>query len=76
MCAGAIVLSRIPTVVFGAYDPKAGACGTLYNLLEDKRLNHTPHVVPGILDRESEELLKGFFGKVRVVKGDQTAPPR
>jgi tRNA(adenine34) deaminase len=65
MCAGAIVNARIPTLVFGAFDPKAGACGTLYTITEDKRLNHTCHVVSGILDRESEELLKGFFRKVR-----------
>ena len=68
MCAGAIVLSRISTLVFGAYDAKAGACGTLLNIPEDKRLNHNPHVVGGVCDRESEELLKGFFGGVRSVK--------
>ncbi|MFH0992352.1 MAG: tRNA adenosine(34) deaminase TadA [bacterium] len=70
MCAGAIVLSRLPILVFGAYDPKAGACGTLYNITHDRRLNHTPHVIPGVLDKESEELLKRFFGRVRSV------PPR
>ena len=68
MCAGAIVLARIRTLVFGAYDLKAGACGTLFNIVEDKRLNHNPHVVGGVCDRESEELLKGFFGRVRAVK--------
>ena len=65
MCAGAIVLARIPTLVFGSFDPKAGACGTLMNLAEDKRLNHTVHVISGVCDRESEDLLKGFFGSVR-----------
>ena len=65
MCAGAIVLARIPTLVFGVFDPKAGACGTLYNITEDKRLNHTVHVVDGICDGESEALLKEFFSKVR-----------
>ena len=65
MCAGAIVLSRIPTLVFSAFDSKAGACGTLYNITHDKRLNHTVHVISGVCDRESEELLKLFFGKVR-----------
>lgn len=65
MCAGAIVLSRIPTLVFSAFDPKAGACGTLYNITHDKRLNHTVHVISGVCDLESEELLKSFFGKVR-----------
>lgn len=67
MCAGAIVLSRIPTLVFGAYDPKAGACGTLYNIVEDARLNHRVHVIPGVCDVESEQLLKGFFGRIRTV---------
>lgn len=65
MCAGAIVLARVPTLVFGAFDPKAGACGTLFNIVEDKRLNHNPHVVTGVCDRESEQLLRGFFGRVR-----------
>lgn len=65
MCAGAIVLSRIPTLVFGAFDPKAGACGTLYNIVEDKRLNHNPHVITGVCDKESEQLLRSFFGRVR-----------
>jgi tRNA(adenine34) deaminase len=67
MCAGAIVLARIPTLVFGAYDPKAGACGTLYNIVEDSRLNHRVHVIPGVGDTESEELLKGFFGRIRTI---------
>jgi tRNA(adenine34) deaminase len=66
MCAGAIVMAKIPTLVFGAYDPKAGACGTLFNITEDKRLNHTVHVVGGVCDKESESMLKDFFGKVRV----------
>ena len=66
MCAGAIVMARIPTLVFGAYDPKAGACGTLLNITEDKRLNHTVHVVGGVCDQECESILKDFFGKVRI----------
>ena len=65
MCSGAIVLARIPTLVFGAYDPKAGASGTLYTITEDKRLNHTCHVVGGVLDKESDGLLKVFFANVR-----------
>jgi tRNA(adenine34) deaminase len=65
MCAGAIVLARISTLVFSLYDPKAGACGTLYNIVEDKRLNHTVHVVGGVCDRESESMLKEFFSKKR-----------
>ncbi len=65
MCAGAIVLARIPTLVFGAYDAKAGACGTLRNIVEDNRLNHTVHVVPGVSDDRSTALLKSFFGTLR-----------
>jgi tRNA(adenine34) deaminase len=65
MCAGAIVLARIPTLVFGSYDPKAGACGTLYNVVEDGRLNHVVHTIGGVCDSESEELLTKFFGKIR-----------
>lgn len=65
MCAGAIVLARIPVLVFGSYDPKAGACGTLYNIVEDKRLNHVVHTIGGVCDADSEELLTRFFGKIR-----------
>ena len=67
MCAGAIVLARIPTMVFACFDPKAGASGTLYNITHDRRLNHTVHVVSGVCDVESEQLLKSFFGKVRTI---------
>jgi tRNA(adenine34) deaminase len=66
MCAGAIVLARIPTVVFGAYDPKTGACGTLFNILEDRRLNHSAHVIGGVCDEESKRLLGEFFKKKRL----------
>lgn len=65
MCAGAIVLARIPRVVFGAYDPKAGACGTLYNLVQDPRLNHRVDLVGGIREVQCGDLLKEFFGKMR-----------
>ncbi|MCB2204904.1 tRNA adenosine(34) deaminase TadA [bacterium] len=65
MCAGAIVLARIPTLVFGAYDAKAGACGTLRNIVEDHRLNHIVHVIPGILDDKSTALLRSFFARLR-----------
>lgn len=60
MCAGAIVNARIPRVVFGTYDPKAGAFGTLYNLAEGK-LNHTPEVQGGILQQECAEILSNYF---------------
>jgi tRNA(adenine34) deaminase len=65
MCAGAIVLARIPTLVFAAYDAKAGACGTLMNIVEDTRLNHRVHVVPGVLDARATALLKEFFSARR-----------
>ncbi|HLP17653.1 MAG TPA: tRNA adenosine(34) deaminase TadA [Bacteroidota bacterium] len=61
MCAGAMVLSRLPVLVFGCYDPKMGAAGSLYTIPEDKRLNHRIHVVAGVLDAECGSLLKDFF---------------
>lgn len=66
MCAGAIVLARIPTLVFGAFDPKAGACGTLYNITTDGQLNHKVHVISGVRDEECEMLLKEFFRSKRL----------
>ena len=65
MCAGAIILSRIKSVTFGAYDEKNGVCGSLYNLLLDKRFNHNPEVKSGILANESSGLLKRFFDNKR-----------
>jgi tRNA(adenine34) deaminase len=61
MCAGAALAARVARVVFGAYDPKAGACGTLYNLCADPRLNHEAAVVGGVRADESAALLTGFF---------------
>jgi tRNA(adenine34) deaminase len=65
MCAGAIVNSRIKRVVYGATDPKAGACGTLFNLVQDSRLNHRASLQTGILGEEAGELLKSFFREAR-----------
>lgn len=65
MCAGAIVLARIPKVVYAANDPKAGAAGTLYNILQDERLNHQVELVSGICAEESSVLLKSFFKNCR-----------
>ena len=65
MCAGAILASRIPRVVYGAADPKAGAVDSLFGLLRDHRLNHQVEVRPGVLAEESSRLLKSFFGKRR-----------
>jgi tRNA(adenine34) deaminase len=61
MCAGAIVLARFDTVIFGAKDPKAGAVGSLCNVLTDARLNHQPEVVEGVLADECGKLLSDFF---------------
>jgi len=65
MCAGAIVQARIPTVIFGAKDPKAGACGSVFKILPNRKLNHRPAVVSGVLKYESAKLLKGFFRRRR-----------
>jgi tRNA(adenine34) deaminase len=65
MCAGAIVLARIPRVVYGAADPKAGAAGSVLDVLSDRRLNHRPEVVPGVLASESAALLQAFFAARR-----------
>jgi tRNA(adenine34) deaminase len=65
MCAGAIVLARIPRVVYAASDAKSGAAGTLFNLLQDERLNHRVDVIRGILAEESSVLLKSFFRERR-----------
>lgn len=68
MCAGAIVLSRVKKVVFGAYDPKGGCAGTLMNLLDDERFNHQSEVIGGVLENECGELLSQFFRDLRQQK--------
>ena len=65
MCAGAIVLSRVERLVFGAYDPKAGMCGSLGNLVQDARLNHRVDLVSGVLEDQASTLLKTFFADRR-----------
>jgi tRNA(adenine34) deaminase len=65
MCAGAIVNARVPRVVYGAADPKAGAVRTLYTLLEDGRLNHRAEVVPGVLGDACADQLRAFFARIR-----------
>ncbi|MET0824512.1 MAG: tRNA adenosine(34) deaminase TadA [Solirubrobacterales bacterium] len=65
MCAGAIVLARVPRVVYGAADPKAGAAGSVLDVLAEPRLNHRPEVVAGLLAEEAGELLRGFFATRR-----------
>ncbi|WP_022887479.1 tRNA adenosine(34) deaminase TadA [Glaciibacter superstes] len=61
MCAGAIVAARIPVVVFGAWDEKAGASGSVYDVLRDRRLNHRAEVFAGVAENECSELLRDFF---------------
>jgi tRNA(adenine34) deaminase len=65
MCAGAIVLARVPRVVYAAPDPKAGAAGSVLDVLSEPRLNHRPQVVSGVLAEEAAELLRGFFAARR-----------
>ncbi len=65
MCSGAIVLARIPTLVYGAVDPKTGASGSLYTITEDERLNHHCTVISGILPEECSILIKDFFRELR-----------
>ena len=65
MCAGAVILSRISRVVYGAKDPKGGCCGTFMNLPEDERFNHRSEVVSGVLEEECGELLTNFFRGIR-----------
>jgi len=65
MCAGAIVLARIARVVFGAWDPKAGAVGSLWDVVRDRRLNHRPEVAAGICQDECSRLLADFFASRR-----------
>jgi len=65
MCAGAIVLARVGTLVFGAYDEKAGAVGSLWDVVRDRRLNHRPRVIGGVLADETGELLRRFFAERR-----------
>ena len=71
MCAGAIVQARVPRLVFAAYDPKAGACGTLFNIVQDARLNHRVELVSGVLEERCNALLKDFFAKVRTKEIDK-----
>lgn len=65
MCAGAIVLSRVGRVVFGAWDPKAGAAGSIRDVLRDRRLNHQVEVISGVLEGECEQILRDFFASRR-----------
>ncbi len=65
MCAGAIVLARITNLIYGATDPKTGACGSLFNIPQDERLNHRVNVISGVKEDECSQLLKNFFKELR-----------
>ena len=65
MCIGAIILARVPRLVFGCCDPKGGAVGSLYDISNDKRLNHRVQVTSGVMADEAQALLQGFFKKLR-----------
>lgn len=68
MCAGAIVMSRIPKVVYGATDSKGGCSGSLMNLLEESQFNHRAEIVKGVLEQECGDLLRNFFRELRLKK--------
>jgi tRNA(adenine34) deaminase len=65
MCAGALVLGRVARVVYGCRDPRAGALGSVYDVVRDGRLNHIYRITPGILEAECRELVQGFFATIR-----------
>lgn len=73
MCAGAIVLARILLLVFGAYDPKAGACTSLYTITNDSRLNHRVHTIGGVLEEKTGGIIKEFFSARRNDHGRKTS---
>jgi len=68
MCAGAIILARIPNLVIGTRDPKTGACGSLFNIVEENKLNHRCNVTKGILEQECSNILNNFLRKIRKSK--------
>ncbi len=70
MCAGAIVLARIPVVVFGVADPKRGGAVSVFNILNHPQLNHRPEVIQGIMEIPCRDMLQGFFRKKRMSKRD------
>jgi tRNA(adenine34) deaminase len=76
MCAGALVAARVGRVVYGASDPRAGACGTLYNLCSDPRLNHELDVTSGVSAAECGSLLSSFFAEKRAGSGSGAAAPQ
>lgn len=75
MCSGAIILSRIDTIVYGARDPKFGACGSIFTIPTEERLNHQANVVEGVMADEVAELMKLFFRQIRVNNVDKKGKP-
>lgn len=73
MCTGAIIQSRVSRLVFGTKDPKAGACGSVFNLPEERRLNHRVQVLGGVLERESQDLIQAFFRGLRDGVGERAS---
>ena len=71
MCAGAIVLARVDRLVIAASDPKTGACGSVYNIVEDPKLNHRVEVIRGMMEEEAAGLLKEFFADLRLTKKEK-----
>ena len=65
MCAGALVLSKLERLIFGAIDPKSGACGTVFNIVSSNKLNHRISITQGVMETECERLLKDFFRSIR-----------
>ena len=71
MCAGAVINARVDRVCFGAFDPKAGCCGTLYDLTGERKFNHHPDVAGGVLNDECAALIKEFFSKRRAAQKEE-----
>ena len=71
MCAGALVWARIDKLYIGAMDPKAGACGSIFNIVQESRLNHNPEVGYGIMEAECSAIMKEFFAKLRKNKRNE-----
>ena len=75
MCAGALIHARVKRLVFGAHDPKGGACGSLYNLVHDTRLNHRLDVKGGVLAHRARDIIQAFFKKRRMTRGEVPKRP-
>ncbi len=71
MCAGAMILARIQKVYIGTPDPKTGACGSLMNIAQDERLNHSVQIETGIMQQQCEKIMKSFFQKLRKKKSEE-----